>query len=242
MFSVPEELEGTDNTSKAQTPDIPSRNAYSSPKEHIERLVESFDGEKSPWEESQMSLTKTTKTPRKMMKHDIHPMSQSCSTVEAVSSNQEFEKNIFQSKNKTSILSLDVGKLPKETHGNTMTLTAAIEHEPSNANSSSHIDLEKNLFGPAVSEAEARGTHHSAAEAEVDGGVFGEKLHDNNGKDRFGMFLFNKVRAFVMSWYWKTYNVQKHFVQLPWFQIIRIIELWLLEYATFHIFQSLRWT
>lgn len=166
LCAVPEELEGADNPSKLLPNEAPVRNAYSSPKEHFERLSDCLDMTSLQRESTAPLSSQTSKTPRKQMKHDdglVNTKSTSSKNNGSLSSKERLPEQLM--------LSLDVGNFPSEmlTPQNVSTATGRNLKEAS-TNSS---ELEQNLFGPNISS----GARDSHGHTEVDGGVFGENLH-----------------------------------------------------------------
>ncbi|XP_034238749.1 armadillo repeat-containing protein 2 isoform X2 [Thrips palmi] len=169
LDNLPEELEGTDNPSKLHANETPVRNAYSSPKEHFERLSDCLDIADLQRESSAQLSSQTSKTPRKQMKHDnglVNTMSPSPKNNSLSSSEKPPEP---------SMLSLDVGNLPSEMLRFQNVATTGQIAKKASMNSS---EIEHNLFGPNIT----TGARDSYPLTEVDGGVFGENLHANVSK------------------------------------------------------------
>ncbi|KAJ1528630.1 hypothetical protein ONE63_007025 [Megalurothrips usitatus] len=165
LDNLPEELEGAENLSKANTNETPPRNAYSSPKEHIERLSDCIDVSSLQKEASTYPALKTSSTPRKIMKHDHHINIKSSSEAKVISNRREPENRDVPQKQMTTMLSLDVGNFSSE-----LLNIPKNYDQGGKKSSSSSVDMEQTLFGPNIS---------NETRTEVDGGVFGEKL---NGK------------------------------------------------------------
>lgn len=163
-LSVPEELEGAESASKIHPIETPVRNAYSSPKEHTERLSDCLNVSEREGSASVHAMSKTsTITPRKIMKHDNLIVNVGHSNeVKVTKTSQGREDTVSKMLNRSS-LSLDRKNLSDTTGATT---------------SGNKLALEQNLFGPNVTLKEP----NIPKCTEVDGGVFGEKLHEKSGK------------------------------------------------------------
>lgn len=177
IILVPEEFEaGIENLSKAHPIDVPARNAYSSPKEHIDRLSDYMEEAALQKEDSlgsHAASSKASSTPRKIMKQDSYTSVGANDSQQVKNKNLRAQKGLLmQTPGADNLLSSTWEKVPESKS----TLRAK---DTGKQASSSKKDIELNLFGPNVCVVEEKIPFTST---ELDGGVFGENLNEKNGK------------------------------------------------------------
>ncbi|KAK3926675.1 Armadillo repeat-containing protein 2 [Frankliniella fusca] len=180
LDNLPEELEGPETFSH----EAPIRNAYSSPKEHIERLSDCLDVVGLQKSKANSSSSENSKTRRKLMKHDDLASKTGFSSEDNFSSAKDAESRGHHL-NQRTMLSLDVGNFSHDQIEKPETQINPLTERRPNKNSTLQ-DIEHNLFGPNII---SEGLNSPYFYSKGDGGVFGEKVQDKNGQAPHGFEL-----------------------------------------------------
>ncbi|KAE8751573.1 hypothetical protein FOCC_FOCC001820 [Frankliniella occidentalis] len=173
LDNLPEELEGSETFSN----ETPIRNAYSSPKEHTERLSDCLDVVGLQKSKASSSISQNSKTPRKIMKHDDFTSKADISSKTNISGGKDAEMKGFQFNQKT-MLSLDVGNFSHDLLEKPDGMTNTVVEKTHNL-----LDIEHNVFGPNIV---SDGVNSPYSSSKVDREVFGERVHNKNGQTLSG--------------------------------------------------------